>query len=98
MRKEIRISQSDKYRKLERKTYLYYHQDGLLDLIIGAMILGFGLNELTDTAIWGFLAVLSIIAYVPLKNRITFTRLGYVKFNSTFGEVVSATPPRNEYL
>jgi len=81
------MSQSADYRKLEHKTYLYYHQDGLLDLIVGAIVFGVGLNEATDSPIWSFIALMLIIAYVPLRNRITFPRLGYVKFKTTRGGV-----------
>jgi hypothetical protein len=75
------MSQSANFRNLEQKTYLAYHQDGLLDLIIGAGILCMGINEATDSTIWSLIAIMLIIAYVPLKRRITFARIGYVKFN-----------------
>lgn len=81
------MSQSADYGKLERKTYLFYHQDGLLDLIIAASILALGLNEASDSAIWYFVALMVMINYVPLKNRITFPRLGYAKFKSTRGGI-----------
>jgi hypothetical protein len=81
------MSSSTDIRKLENKTYLYYHQDGLLDLIIGAIVFGVGLNEATDTSIWSFITLLLILSYVPMKNRITFPRLGYVKFKNTRGGV-----------
>jgi len=74
-------------RKLERKAYLSYHQDGLLDIIIGTIILCMGINEALGSSIWNFIALLLIIAYVPLKRRITFPRLGYVKFNVERGGV-----------
>jgi len=75
------MSQTTSLRKLEQKTYLAYQRDGLLDLIVGAGILCFGLNEAMDTTIWGFMTLILIIAYVPLKRSITFARIGYVKFN-----------------
>ncbi len=81
------MSQSVDLRKLEQKVYLAYHQDGLLDLVIGTLILGMGLNEALGTSVWGFMSILLIIAYVPLKRRITFPRLGYVKFNVNRGGV-----------
>lgn len=74
------MSRTTTLRDLEQKTYLAYQRDGLLDLIIGAVLLCIGLNEAMDTAIWGFVALSVIIAYVPLKRRITFARIGYVKF------------------
>jgi len=81
------MSQSADLRKLEQKAYLSYHQDGLLDLIIGAVILGLAINETTDSSIGAFVAILLSITYVPLKRRITFPRLGYVKFHVKRGGV-----------
>jgi hypothetical protein len=74
-------------KKLEQKTYLSYHQDGLLDLIIGAIILGLGMKEVFDSSIWNIAAILLIIAYVPLKRGITFPRLGFAKFNVKRGGI-----------
>ncbi len=81
------MSQSIDLRKLEQKAYLTYHQDGLLDLITGTIILCLGVNEAIGSSIWNFIALLLIIVYVPLKRRITFPRLGYVKFNVERGGV-----------
>jgi len=81
------MTHSGDFRKLEQKIYLSYHQDGLLELIIGAVILCIGLNEATKTSVWSLMSILLIIAYVPLKRRITFPRLGYVKFNANRGGV-----------
>jgi hypothetical protein len=75
------VSQFANFKKLEQKTYLSYQQDGLLDLIIGVGIICMGINEAMDTTIWSFVAIMLIIAYVPLKRRITFARIGFVKFN-----------------
>lgn len=81
------MSESADFRKLEKKAYLSYHQDGLLDLVIGAVILGLGINEATDSSAWSLMAILLISAYVPLKRVITYPRLGYAKFNSKRGGV-----------
>jgi hypothetical protein len=61
---------------------LSYHQDGLIDILIGLGILGFGLMMLTDSVVFNILAWMPIIFYVPLKNRITVPRFGYVQFSS----------------
>ena len=75
------MSQSADLQKLEQRAYLSYQQDGLLDLIIGFAILALGLNEAMDTTVWTFVTIMLILAYVPLKKRITFSRIGYVEFN-----------------
>lgn len=76
------MSQSDELKKLSRKAYLSYHQDGLIDILIGLGILGFGLMMLTGNVIFNMLAWMPIIFYMPLKNRITVPRFGYVQFSS----------------
>ena len=81
------MSQSADFRKLEQKAYLSYHQDGLIDLIIGSIVLCIAISEATDSSIWNLIALLLIFAYMPLKRRITFPRLGYVKFNFKRGGV-----------
>jgi hypothetical protein len=79
------MSQEKQLRQLERKAYLSYQQDGILDLLIGWATLAFGLSMVIDSSIWTFMAWLPIIFYVPLKNRITVPRLGYVKFDASRG-------------
>lgn len=70
------------FKKLERRAYLSYHQDGLIDIIIGIAVIGFGLNIAADTVIFGILTWLPVIFYVPLKNYFTAPRFGYVRFSS----------------
>ena len=76
------MSQDKQFKELSRKAYLSYHQDGLIDILIGLGILGFGLMMLTDSIVFNLLAWMPIIFYVPLKNRITVPRFGYVQFSS----------------
>lgn len=64
---------------LKRKVYLAYHQDGILDLAVAAVILGFGAFMATDSIV--FLAIGAIFAsqYVLMKRYITIPRFGYVR-------------------
>ena len=73
-------NKKDAFDKLARKAYLSYHQDGLIDIIIGACFLGFAFNMLTDSAAFTILGWMPIIFYLPLKRAITYPRLGYVSF------------------
>lgn len=77
------MSQEQDFKKLQQRTYASYHQDGLIDIIIGWAIIGFGLNMALDNSAFLFISWLPIILYVPLKNRITVPRIGYVKFSSS---------------
>ena len=75
-------------KEIERRTYMSYHQDGLLDIFTGVYILGFGLGIFMDT-VWesGFGAIMPAILiaivlpiWVAAKRRITMPRIGFVKF------------------
>ena len=68
--------------RLRRRAYLEYHQDGVLDILIGLCVIGFGLNMLTDSSALSLLSWMPIIFYVPLKNRITVPRFGFARFDS----------------
>ena len=67
---------------LKRKVYLAYHQDGILDLVAGSVVLGFGLNMLTDNIVFLMIGWLAMMLYVLVKQRITVPRFGYVRFES----------------
>ena len=67
---------------LKRKVYLAYHQDGILDLVAGSVVLGFGLNMLTDNIVFLMIGWLAMMLYVLFKQRITVPRFGYVRFES----------------
>ena len=79
------MSQDEKFKQLERMAYLSYQQDGIIDLLVGWATLAFGVNIAMDSSIWTFLGWMPIIFYVPLKNKITVPRLGYVKFDLNRG-------------
>ena len=68
--------------KLQRKVLLAYHQDGILDLVAGTVVLGFGLNMLTDNIAFLMIGWLAMILYILIKQRITIPRFGYVRFES----------------
>ena len=67
---------------LKRKVYLAYHQDGILDLVAGSVVLGFGLNMLTDNIVFLMIGWLAMMLYVLIKQRVTVPRFGFVRFES----------------
>jgi hypothetical protein len=68
-------------KKIERKAYTSYHQDGLIDIFLGFFILTFGIMMFSDmpwlAAIFSFT---SISLYAAAKKIFTVPRIGYVKF------------------
>ena len=77
-------------REVEKKTYMSYHQDGLLDIFVGVYVLLFGLGILlltvTDFSTWFVIPAIFPAIMVPIwisaKKRITMPRIGYVKFGT----------------
>ncbi len=76
------MKQNINFKELRQKTYLAYHQDGLIDILVGLGIIGFGLNMAADNSALLVLSWIPIILYAPLKKFITIPRIGYVKFDS----------------
>jgi hypothetical protein len=76
------MNTSKDFDTLKRKLILAYHQDGILDLVAGSVILGFGLNMLTDNIVFLMFGWLAMLLYYVLKQRITIPRFGYVRFES----------------
>jgi hypothetical protein len=68
-------------KKIERKTYMFYHQDGLIDLLIGSGILFAILCFLTEM-IWlsGAFVIFAVPLYTYVRQKITAPRVGLVKF------------------
>ncbi len=77
-------------REVEKRTYMSYHQDGLIDIFVGVYVLLFGVGILlitvTGFSTWFvipaiFPAIMSPI-WISAKKRTTMPRIGYVKLGS----------------
>ncbi len=75
-------------KEIERRAYMSYHQDGLLDIFAGLFVLGFGLGIYMDI-IWefgfgaimpGILVAVVLPIWIAAKRRITMPRIGFVNF------------------
>ncbi len=77
-------------KEIERRAYMSYHQDGLLDIFAGLYILGFGLGIIIDVLYeFGFgviMPAILIITVLPIwieaKRKITMPRIGFVNFGT----------------
>ena len=66
---------------IERKAYLSYHQDGLLEIFIGFFIAIFGLGMTTGLAYMGGIwAAVGIPIWASVKKAVTLPRMGFVDF------------------
>jgi hypothetical protein len=87
---EIKMNEKASLREVEKRTYMFYHQDGLIDIFVGLYTLLFALGILlmtmTDFSTWFVIpAILPAIMgpiWISVKKRITMPRIGYVKFGS----------------
>jgi hypothetical protein len=70
-------------KELRRKAYLGFHKDGILDIFLGASILGLGIMVALDNVVFGFVPMLSFSLYPNLKNAVTIPRYGYVSFQES---------------
>jgi hypothetical protein len=75
------MSPTTEFKLLERRAYLSYHQDGVIDIIVGLGMLGFGIYLAIDQLFFMLDAWLFLMAYVPLKRWITVPRFGYIEFS-----------------
>jgi hypothetical protein len=75
------VSPTTEFKLLERRAYLSYHQDGVIDIIVGLGMLGFGIYLAIDQLFFMLAAWLFLMAYVPLKRWITVPRFGYIEFS-----------------
>jgi hypothetical protein len=84
------MTKQNTLRKIERKAYMSYHQDGLLDMVIGLYALSFGLGIFVDKILeFSFAAIMSAITisivlpiWIHAKKKITMPRIGFVKFGA----------------
>lgn len=67
-------------KKLIRRTYFVFFQDGLWDIFLGLFIIGWGISILTDLAylVGGWFICFYFIIW-GVKRWLTYPRIGYVK-------------------
>lgn len=74
------MSSDSSIKKLNRKTFLAFHRDGIIDILVGLTFFGFGLWLLLDNVLFTYISFLSFGFYSYLKKTITIPRFGYVRF------------------
>jgi hypothetical protein len=74
------MSRTIDLKRLERKAYLSYHQDGLLDIALGLWIFLLGTSMGAGKPVLIVLVPMFILGLAGAKKAITIPRIGYVKF------------------
>jgi hypothetical protein len=94
-----KVTKEPNLKEIERKAYMSYHQDGLLDIFAGLYILGFGLGIFMDIVldfgmgiimIPGGLIALAFPIWIAAKRKITMPRIGFVNFGIRGGSKLMA--------
>lgn len=85
------VTNEPNLKEIERRAYMSYHQDGLLDIFAGMYILAFGLGIVMDIILdFGFgviimpggLVAVALSIWIAAKRKITIPRIGFVKFRT----------------
>jgi hypothetical protein len=83
------VTKEPNLREIEKKAYMSYHQDGLLDIFVGVYVLGSGLGiwaDMIEGSFWltSIMPAILIVTVLPIwieaKRKITMPRIGFVKF------------------
>ena len=78
------MSEQIDLRELERKAYLSYHEDGIIDLMIGFNLINAALWVLAEMPwLTGSMIAIMTPLYLQLKKSITVPRLGHVEFSES---------------
>ena len=68
--------------QLKNKAFLSFHQDGIIDILIGWDLIGVGLFLHTHSMLFALIGLAALPFYFPLKVRITLPRLGHAQFQN----------------
>ncbi len=74
-------------KEIERRAYLTYHKDGIIDIYLGLAVVILALSDMI------FMLALFPIFYRDTKRRYTFPRLGYVKFSEKTNKIMKSQKP-----
>ncbi len=67
---------------------LFYHQDGIIEIITGAVLINFGFDLLNKgNSVTSLFTYIPIILFSSMKNQITISRLGYEKLGGNEKQV-----------
>ncbi|MBC8224698.1 hypothetical protein H8E65_08925 [Candidatus Bathyarchaeota archaeon] len=79
-----KVSDRIDLKEIERRAYLSYHEDGLIDILIGLGLLAAGLYFYAGM-FWlvGSMIAIYVPIYMSIKKRITFPRIGQVEFSKS---------------
>jgi hypothetical protein len=78
----MRNQEKHKTLSLRQKMLMVYHEDGILDMVVGVSVLILAGVMAFDQAVFiGFLGI-PLIMYIPIKERVSVPRIGRIRFEA----------------
>ncbi len=80
------MTENAKLQAIERKAFISYHRDGILDICVGSAISNLVIFIWLLPEFWFFVVgglVVWTSVYAGLKKKVTVPRMGYVEFSAT---------------
>lgn len=69
-------------KRITKKVYMSYFQDGLWDILLGVYLLGWGISIWQDlVAVMGGMWVVIYFSVLGIKRGVVYPRSGYIKLN-----------------
>jgi hypothetical protein len=68
--------------KLKKHAFLSFHGDGLIDILMGWIVVGTGIFLYSHSTFFSTLTIFCLFLYYPLKYWITLPRLGHARFRT----------------
>ena len=84
------MEQAVDLKEIEQKSFRFIEQDGLMEIMMGAMLLGLGITF--GSIMFSMFVLVAIFLLVPflgvLRNRYTYPRIGYAKLPADDGKTL----------
>jgi len=72
----------NKSKPLRQKLLMIYHDDGILDIVVGVTILMLSAVMATESVVFIGLIGIPLILYIPIKEQVSIPRIGFIRFEA----------------
>ena len=69
-------------KSLRQKLFVLYHNDGILDILVGLVIVSLSAIMASEIVALIGLILIPINLYIPMKDKLVVPRMGYIRFES----------------
>jgi hypothetical protein len=71
-----------KSKNLRQKLLVVYHNDGILDMVVGTTVLMLAIVMAYESVVFIGLIGIPIVLYIPIKERLSLPRIGIIRFEA----------------